>query len=209
MSTTESTPTDPMNPDSRTRPTPTTPAMAAMTAESPGFLPPKIPRGPDPLDPSQTTTRPLDPQEVDYAEPGTDGEPPGSTSTDRRTTGPSRGYTPDSDPAGFLRAQPSAYEGMIATAVRLGGLGLDSWRSPETHIWMPTDDEVRGMTEPLARIAARHTPLPAGDDTSDLLDGLTVGVVAAGYAIRATSETRQLRAELVHAAQNGQATYPG
>lgn len=211
MSTTASTPPDPTSPDSPPPMTATRVPPTPMAAETPGFRTPTPRRtmGPDPMDPAETTSRPLERDEVSWAEPSTDGPPPGSTSTDQRKTGPSPGYTPDSDPAGLLRAQPGAYEGLIATAIRLGGLGVDNWRSPDTHVWLPTDDEVQGMTEPLARIAARHTPLSAGDESSDIIDGLTAMVVGAGYATRAGTQARQMRAEAVRAAANGQAVYPG
>ncbi|MFL6144527.1 MAG: hypothetical protein ACJ72N_22025 [Labedaea sp.] len=171
-----------------------------LVADPPGFEPPR--RAPvDELDPDVTTVSPpADPLEP--ATPGADSWPaapsgeeelledfagdegnldePGPTTTSRGV-GRSPGLS-----------SPDVFQPPIAGLVALASLGVHTARRAPGALWLADDDDVANISAPLARIAARHSPI-AGGEANDLADGIEAAVATANYAVknmRAEAEAR-------------------
>jgi hypothetical protein len=143
--------------------------------ETPGFeyLPPRPATDP-PTPGATTTTRATSPEDYSaaYGEDERDGPGNGTTSG---KSGPPRGSSddgPQPDLRDVIEANAEAFEGLITLLVKGGGLLVDRRRSPQTHSWMMRPDEAEGIAKPLARIAARHSPVTMDGETTDVLDVL-------------------------------------
>lgn len=132
---------------------------------------------PDPLDPEATTvtSSPWESEEPDDS--WGDDEPTGPT-----TSPPSTGPSPAS-----TRADWRDFRELLHTIVALVSVGVRFSRTrrrqlPE-HIWVADEADQEAIGDPLARIAARHTPITGGD-AGDVVDGLLATVGVAGYAVK-------------------------
>lgn len=105
-------------------------------------------------------------------------EPPSEATTSRTGTGQSS--LASSDIPGLAEIARTLV-GLASMLVRT----LRAARNPELppHVWIADDDDMAAMGDPLARIAARHTPVGKGP-TGDMVDGLGVLVGATTYALK-------------------------
>ena len=156
--------------------TTTTPTEAPeeIEADLPGWLPPVRQPSDDPLDPEVTTTiregRPS-PSPPDPGPASGDESPPRPTMTSK---GPGRspGFT---DPAAFL--------GVTGALVGLASMGVHYARRAPEGLWLADEEDVANIAGPLARIAARHSPV-SGTEANDVGDALAAAVGVAGYAMK-------------------------
>lgn len=70
-----------------------------------------------------------------------------------------------------------------------------------TTLWIAHEDEVKDVSEPLGRIAARRNPLGAAG--ADVGDGIQAGVAAAAYAMRNISDAVYLASPAGQQEMNG------
>ncbi len=105
-------------------------------------------------------------------------EPSPTTSSRDRTR--FRGFT---DPAVF--AEP------IGAAVGMASVVVHYARKAPADLWIADDDDIANIAGPLARIAARHSPI-AGGEASDLADGISAALGVANYAVKNIRATAQL-----------------
>lgn len=145
------------------------------------------------MDPEQTQTRTVGDHEAAWADSSTGSGPRPSTTTATNGTGPSRASTADFGPQDVFAGDAKAFEGLIAAGVGLAGTLIDDRLSPHTHVWMPTEEEAASIAEPLARIAARHTP-DVGGEASDIMDGLEAAVHGFKYVARARTDAKRAEA---------------
>ncbi len=163
-------------------PTPDPPAEG-LAATVPGFAPIPTPDPPaDPATPATSTTEEDSPRHLlgDRA-----------SSSGRDNGGPTAGEkgSPDrttSSPAST--ADPLAFVELARTVVGLASLLVRLWRQRRIpglppKAWLADDEDQAAIGDPLARIAARHTPL-TGEGSSDVVDGLGVLVGTAGYTLK-------------------------
>ena len=160
-------------------PNPTTPTDQATTARLPGFRP-QPPPTTDTIDPAVTTTRPGRPQEASQG-PQVGSAPVGGDAGPAELPGPP---TPTPSPA-----SSESYRQAIAMGLQVGTLAINARLDPAGSRWLPTDEEVEAMAEPLARIAARHSPVTVGG-SSDVMDGIEATVAVGGYVFRNIIEAK-------------------
>lgn len=183
-----------------TPPTPTAPDSAPpMTAGPPAHNP-----SPDPTEhPSLRSL--LSAEDPGFSNPSPDTPPDPETTTTTKAEGPtidpraagasSNGSANGRDPSGTpipglgpllaSTAKASAYAPMIAALVQAASIVPDRLRTKHTHAWIMHDDEAAAIAQPLARIAARHSPANAmTGETSDVLDGLEAAVLVGNYGVR-------------------------
>lgn len=108
--------------------------------------------------------------------------------------------TPSTGPASPAPAKPLSKaqlrklaEGAVRGFGELVHKNLTAPQSAERDhgLWIPDDDDVKAISDPLAGIASRRTPAGvAGSDTVDII-GLVVGLV--GYGIKQWTTRAQLR----------------
>lgn len=143
-------------------------------ADLPGFAqPPPRPGAPDLLDPTMTTTEPGPLDEGSWAGADEEGPRPGSAA---RGTGSSKASTDWRD----LVPITSTLVAMTSLLVR--------WvrgrrRELADGVWVADEDDAAMIAAPLARIAARRSPI-SGEGSADVVDGLEVMVGATGYALK-------------------------
>lgn len=143
----------------------------------PGFAPsPTSTPTADPLDPETTSTTELPPvNEWDDEQLGGN-EGPTSSKASTGTAGPSRASTADW----------RDFRELIHTIVALGSVVVRFARTRRRnlpdHIWLADEQDQAAIGDPLARIAARHSPLEGGD--GDTIDGLMVIAGGAGYVVK-------------------------
>lgn len=123
--------------------------------------------------------------------------------------GPPRGSSADPDLRDVIEGNAAAFEGLITVLVKTGGLVVDHRLSPETHAWMMRPDEAEGIAKPLARIAARHSPVTMDGETNDVLDVLEAGLNVVGYGMAAHERHVMNLQEEQQAQQNRQDFGPG
>lgn len=80
--------------------------------------------------------------------------------------------------------------GLASLAVRLVRERRLGTRLPP-GVWIADDEDAANIGDPLARIAARHTPL-AGDAPSDVVDGIEAMFGTAAYATKHLGYEAQL-----------------
>lgn len=164
------------------------------TADLPGFKEPRRQPSDDPLDPETTTVSPppsaprdsatleddspaprweeaTGPEAADFSDDFDVVAEPTPTTTS--PTGPS--------PASFL--DPTTFEEPIGAVVGLASLGVHYARRADGDLWIADEEDVHAIAAPLARIAARHAPMGAGQ-ANDLSDGIAVAIGATNYAIK-------------------------
>lgn len=155
--------------------------------DPPGFqkIPPTSTTSPDPLPEGATTTGPAtaSPRDEDDFfddDPAGPASPPPGSAT---TTGSSRASI---DPAS-VKLLAEVTHALVYSASLLVRL-VRKRRRPglSEGIWVANEEERAAMGDPLARIAARHSPLE-GDDTGDVIDGMLVIAGATGYALNHAS----------------------
>jgi hypothetical protein len=158
-------------------PSPTTTLEEDLVVDLPGFAPAPPLRDPDPLDPETTTIEsPLDAlADWDDVEEEEEGPRPGSGPTAPRG-GSSKASTDWRD----LLPITSTLVGMMSLAVRF-------WRGRRRPlpdgVWVADEEDAEAIAAPLARIAARRSPL-SGEGSADMVDGLEVLVGATGYTMK-------------------------
>jgi hypothetical protein len=198
--TTTSAPTTPPTPDSTSSsPTQRPTLRHQLISEEPGFqaAPPRPTMDPTPPE-DQTQTWTPSPEEI--ARPDDDG------SDDEDPTGTTK---PKTGPPRVAIADPALFEGTIGLAVKAGGALVNHRLSPNTGAWFPRDEEVDAIAEPLARIAARHSPAVSGQ-TSDVMDAIEAAGGVAFYVMGSNVRAEESRMEEQQAAQNnGQQFGPG
>lgn len=132
----------------------------------------------------RTPDQPLETIPAEGPSDGWDGEsvdelePPSEPTTSRTGTGQSS--LASSDIPGLAEIARTLV-GLASMLVRT----LRTARNPELppHVWIADEDDMAAMGDPLARIAARHTPVGKGP-TGDMVDGLGVLVGATNYALK-------------------------
>lgn len=153
-------------------------------------LSPFFQQPPEDLSPSPSPSLP-DPAPDSSSSPGPSLDDRGSASSSytRSTLG-----KPEQKPLG--RAQLRKVAGAAVTA--LGGLLANVLTAPESvereqKLWVPDEQDVQAIGDPLAGIAARRVPAGvAGPDTPDVV-ALVVGLV--GYVGKQFAKRAELRAE--------------
>jgi hypothetical protein len=158
-------------------------------APMPGFDPPKTSsrpsssRKPDPnTSPPPTPSQPSDRNgsaggdDADDLSSFINSE--SSASSPTGSAGPSPAFT---DPALFV--------GIVRQLVGLVSLGVRFVRQRRSRVafppglWLADEEDQANIGDPLARIAARHTPL-SGEGTSDVADGIEAMIGTAAYAAK-------------------------
>jgi hypothetical protein len=149
----------------------------------PGFAPPTT-TGPDPLDPETTTITGPTADPLEDPTSGLEDGWPGDES-DEPTFSP--GSTPTSGRSRASTADWRDFAELTGTLVALASVGVRFARTRRRQlpegVWMADEDDQAAIGVPLARIAARHSPLEGGD-SSDVVDGLVAMVGVAGYAVK-------------------------
>lgn len=140
----------------------------------------------DPLPPGATTTSTTEPPPNSWDRPGQEEAFWAGVEADQEearhqesatTTGSSRASTSDW----------RDFAGITHMLVVLISVGVRFVRTRRRHlpedVWVADDDDQAAIGDPIARIAARHSPLEGGD-AGDVVDGLTAVVGVAGYAVK-------------------------
>lgn len=155
-----------------------------LTADLPGFAQPPSPTT-DPLDPSVTTIGATSSESShdDGASWADVDEEEAPHRGSEGTTGSSRASTDRTVPrANWQDLMPmiGALVGMASLAVRW----VRSRRRPLPEgVWIADEEDQAAIAAPLARMAARRSPIGSGE-SADLVDGVEVLVGAAGYAMK-------------------------
>jgi hypothetical protein len=138
---------------------------------------------------SRPTSDPLDPETTTITEPSLpDGWMVDENGVLNAVAGPSRASTPTSgrSPASTAELAKSFAE-ITHLLVGLVSLAVRFVRTRRQHlpdeVWIADKHDQAAIGDPLARIAARHSPLESGD-TTDVADGLMATVGIAGYAVK-------------------------
>lgn len=161
-------------------PSPTTSDLEEELADLPGFAPSPTPRGPDPLDPTATTTGtttgPI--TEEEWLAGGSSGEDEAEPRRDSET--PRIGSSKASTDWRDLVPLTSTLVAMTSLAVRW----IRARRRPLAEgVWIADEDDAAAIGAPLARIAARRSPI-SGEGSADMIDGLEVLVGSTGYVMK-------------------------
>lgn len=169
-------------------------------ADLPAFDAPRRMPTNDPLDPDVTRTGPSDgaaPMDDSWGQdqpgdPGFSSDFAGDVDEPTQTT-TSRAAGPS--PAFIDGSLAEELEKPIGALVGIASLGVHyARRAPrDTTLWIADDEDVAMIAGPLSRIAARHSPVGAGE-ASDLIDGLTAGLGVANYGLK----NIRAQAELAH-----------
>lgn len=99
------------------------------------------------------------------------------------------GSTASSPPvvdAKTLRKRNAAFAGLAAAAFTMAS-GLVNWRlrlDEKDPTWLADEQDTDVIGPPAGRLIARHTPLPDGEDTSDLVDAIELAIGTAGYVMK-------------------------
>lgn len=166
----------PTRPDS---PTPTSPPVEEdpQLVDLPGFqhLPPSPP--PDPLDPTTTTTGTTPPASppVDDDDGWDDDEVVGAAHRPAAT--------PSSRASTDWRDLAPLTEALVGVASMLVRWVRSRRRMLAEGVWIADEEDQAAIGQPLARIAARRSPI-TGEGAADTADGLTLLVGTASYAMK-------------------------
>lgn len=158
-----------------------------LEADLPGFTPP--------------ATRPASPD-----------DPPASPSHEGTTQAPS-GWAFADEPDSLLNddelavpssrrrksspvsTDPSVFVGLIVQLIKMVTTVLHLRLAP-THVpndvWLADQEDLDNIAPPLARIAARHSPLDGGP-AGDVGDAIEAILATGGYALKNTAAARELR----------------
>lgn len=168
---------------------PTTPPDEQLLVAPPGFapLPPKR------TDPT-TTTRLLTPEDLDL---DLDPDPLGGWDDDERPdekSSPASTTTGGSSPAS-TPGDPADFEELAGTVVGIASLIVRFARTRRRvlpdQVWMADEGDMARIGAPLARLAARHSPI-SGGEAGDVGDVLAITAGTAVYALN------NLQAEAEH-----------
>ncbi len=160
-----------------------------LLGEVPGFR-----RPPDrhPTNDPPTRTLPADTPTVTSSTTEGPSQSPSDGSQSPRT-GPSSS-SPASTPE--PPADPTALEPLAGEVIRLlvgvPAFAVNERRTPGTDIWLLDDQDIEAIAGPLSRIAARR--LPAGEGTSDVVDGAMAVLGMGGYVMKNLDRERRMRA---------------
>lgn len=163
-------------------PTPSPSSPVRMVEPTPGFLAPPPPtRRPDPPPTPSPSRDDDDAGGLDWPELA----PPPTT--------------PMSSSLASIRepSDPKAYVRLIGAGLKLVTRMVNRMLAPPgSDAWRPDPDELDAITEPLSRIAARHSPATGID--GDVGDSIETAVAVTGYAVasmeRAAADREQLLA---------------
>lgn len=160
------------------------PAPEEMTADLPGFRQPKTMPATDPLDQEATTVTAPTPAAETTSWPN-EGDDGGSASDESFLSS-----TAAATPSRASTADPEAFEQLFAIPISVTGIVLNKrLAAPGTAHWLFLEDEAESIAGPLARIAARHTPVGPGE-ANDIADGIEATAAATAYVLRNISAQR-------------------
>lgn len=173
--------------------------MPALKVESPGaeatVEAPESPRegleapipGFSPGKPNPSPSRPSSPRE-DVA----DSSPAASASPKNASTGSTSSFLKTGK---IDQAQAEAYRQLVAVLFRaVGGLLHSRFAVVEdSDEFLPDAQDEAAITPPLGRIAARHSPIDAGENVSDIADLIEAAVGTAFYALKNLTKRAALR----------------
>lgn len=156
----------------------TTEELEEDLVDLPGFAAPPPPRTPDPLDPDATTISPPNDPDLGAADSwaGEQQEEEPRRASAATSTASSKASTDWRD----LLPIAGTLVGMTSMLVR--------WlrsrrRTLPDGVWIADEDDAAAIAAPLARIAARHSPI-SGEGSADMVDALEVLVGTTGYAMK-------------------------
>lgn len=98
-----------------------------------------------------------------------------------------------SSPAAGLTLDPATLKQRSKVFAPLAGAafamvtGLVNWRlriDEEDTTWLADGDDVKAVGTPAGRLIARHSPLPDGEETSDVVDAIELALAGAGYVMK-------------------------
>lgn len=98
-----------------------------------------------------------------------------------------------SSPAAALALDPATLKQRSKLLAPLAGAafamvsGLVNWRlriDDEDTTWLADGDDVKAVGAPAGRLIARHSPLPDGEETSDVVDAIELALAGAGYVMK-------------------------
>lgn len=184
-----------------TSPLPPNPDDNELLATMPGFLPPPSPRGPDPLDPEQTTIRPsLDDDE--------DLEGSSDDEFDERSSATHSPQAPTPSPAS---TDPALLLELAHTVVGIASIGV-GWLRARRHgpaiakAWIADEADQANIGDPLARIAARRIPAGVGHAAPDVVDGIDALMGTVNYGVSHAKAEAELITTLVTGADDAETT---
>jgi len=155
---------------------------------------PPTPTRHDHADPDVTTTtsRPLDDDQLDQDDERDWFEPKTTTGED--------GSSPASTGRAFASGRAAnvklAMAGISGALQAAGGL-VNARLSPDDLTWLLDENDVEQIAPPLARITARHAPMPNGGQATDVADMVEAVIGIIGYVMKNMSARAQARAARV------------
>lgn len=100
-------------------------------------------------------------------------------------------------------ARRRVFRRMAADVVAIAGAGVNGLlsRHPverDAGVWLPDDDDVKDISEPVANIANRRVSTGGGADSPDAADLFSLGLALVGYVVKSVRTRAQLRSEYAH-----------